>query len=438
MPAKILPTVGHHFSDILICKQKAWLHYHGNSREKMKPPVYLRVMQAEGQRLEAQIYESRYAGAYTAPGFGTKSDIRLKKTQEAMQRGEPIILQGYVETSLGNGTIDVMEMVGPDLNSEVGYAYRVGEIKRSEKLMTAHIMQVSWYTELLEQAYGQKVVEGFFLLGVRNNQIHVENLESYALDYQAVKVALFELRDTNDAPGAHLIPACASCDWRGVCMPRLIQENHLSLLPVLTPHLVSALKSNGFTRWQDVGVVGDEVLIEIGMTPFTVELIRKGWENLRTELAPMRNQFRKNLFDGAVAVSLDFQDLAISHKDESVWRPNAIYWYEGDELRKVEVSYDMNGIIHAEIEELLSKSMLVFYGGTDIGAFANILKQNAVSQPPALFDLFNFIEQNVHVPVPGLELRFLIQHILKKETDQTGEKRAWAIMQVLRWVSASL
>lgn len=438
MQQKLPPTVGHHFSDILICKQKAWLHYHGNPREKLRPPVNLRVLQVEGQRLETEVYASRYEGAFKIPGIGTKPHIRSVKTKEAMQRGEPIILQGYVETPHGNGTIDVMELVGPDSQSCVGYAYRVGEIKRSQNLMTSHIMQVSWYTELLEQAYGQTVTEGFFLLGAHNNQSHVETLEDYASDYQILKTSLFELRDTPTAPGPHLIPACASCDWRGVCMPTLVHSDHLSLLAVFTPVQVASLKSFGCTKWQDIQSISDQTFSEIGLTPFEIELVRNNFENVSNGLAALRNQFRKDLFDGAVAVSFDFQNLSPSRMDKTDLLPISVYWYQGSKLRTAKIQYDANGIGRTGIKELLANKMLAFYGGTDIGAFAKILKNQPDIEYPELFDVFNFIEQNTHIPILGLELRSLIQHIMTKETTQTGPKRAWAITQVLHWLSASL
>jgi hypothetical protein len=221
-------------------------------------------------------------------------------------------------------------------------------------------------------------------------------------------------------------------------MPSLVHSDHLSLLAVFTPIQVASLKSLGCTKWQDIKSISDQTFSEIGLTPFEIELIRKNSENVSNGLAALRNQFRKDLFDGAVAVSFDFQNLTPSRMDKNDLLPISVYWYQGSKLRTVKIQYDANGVSHTEIKELLAKKMLVFYGGTDIGAFANILKNQPDIEYPELFDIFNFIEHNIHIPVPGLELRSLIQHIMKKETTQTGPQRAWAITQVLHWLSASL
>ena len=197
-------TVGHHFSDLLICRQKAWLHYHGDHSQKMPPPAHLRARQQEGQQIEELVYKNRYPYGLRIPGY-READLSVRKqlTQDAILHGEPIILQGYVATDQGEGTLDVMELVGPNPNSSLGFSYRVGEIKRSETLKTAHILQVSWYTELLERAYGQKVSEGFFILGAKGDQILVENLADYKADYDAQKEELFKLRDSKSDPGPH-------------------------------------------------------------------------------------------------------------------------------------------------------------------------------------------------------------------------------------------
>jgi len=440
MPNKPIPTVGHHFSDILICKQKAWLHYHGDSRLKMKPPARLRAMQVEGQHLEAQIYETRYAGAVKIPGIGTKSNIRSDKTIDAMRKGEPAILQGFVETSLGNGTIDVMERIGKDPGSTVGYSYRVGEIKRSEKLMTAHIMQVSWYTELLEQAFGQKTREAFFFLGGKDDQVHYENLENYRTDYQATKKALFELRDKEEGPGPHLMPACQTCDWRGLCMPQLLTENHPSLLPDLTQNHVMVLKSMGVKQWQDLDTVSDGALTDLGFNTFSIALIRKGRENLGNSYAVLRNNFRAELFDDAAYVSLEFEELRARHRqeDDGHLRPIRIHWTDGENIHSEEIRYDIQGNSQVDLMSLSRKSMLVLYGGADLGAFARIYRQNCQGIMPRLFDLLRFIETHVHVPFVGLELPYVLKHITHKEEKTEGAQRVAAIRVTAEWIARSL
>ncbi len=82
--------------------------------------------------------------------------------------------------------------------------------------------------------------------------------------------------------------------------------------------------------------------------------------------------------------------------------------------------------------------MLVLYGGTDVGAFARILRQNYQGKIPKLFDLFEFIENNVHAPFLGLELPYVLQHITHKEDKPEGAQRAAAIREAAEWIARSL
>ena len=222
-------------------------------------------------------------------------------------------------------------------------------------------------------------------------------------------------------------------------MPRLLRENNLSLLPVLTQTQASFLGSLGVKKWQDISAIDNDGLLGSELNLFSIELIRKGYENLQTGLAPLRNHFRKNLFDDAVVVSLDFQVLPSQRKNpEEGLHPTAIHWEDNNGIHSVVIHYDQTGNAHADLTELMVKRMLIFYGGTDLGAFARIMRQNHEGKYPELFDLFDFVEKYVHAPFFGLELNFLIQHITHQEIEPTGKQRVVAIRQVVQWISKSL
>lgn len=437
--AKTPKTVGHHFSDLLICQQRAWLHYHGDHRQKLPPPVLLRTMQAEGQRIEETVYKNRYPDGVLIPGFRyAKQEDRLAQTAQAMHQGAHAILQGYVCTDLGEGTLDVMELVGSDPNSAAGYAYRVGEIKRSATLRTAHIMQVMWYTELLERAYGQSVHEGFFILGEDGTHTQTEDLSAYQVDYEYLKTQLFSLRDNPIDPGPHLVPACTSCEWRGVCMQRMLNEKHLSLAPALSPAQVQILCKQGFLSWESLENVSDETLTETGMGDLEITILRQGVDRLSHNLAPMRQLFKKDLFDDASVAALEFVDVPSSRQRDEPLKVVAIHIEKGSGVISIPVNYDPSGKPQADLSPIVGLKKLIFYGGIDMGPFADIQKNQSARPKLKVVNLVDFIEDYVHFPFTSLALESLTGYLQGSRNRLSGPERVPAIRQVVNWLRSSL
>jgi CRISPR/Cas system-associated exonuclease Cas4 (RecB family) len=438
MPAAPIPrTVGHHFSDLLICRQKAWLHYHGDNHKKMKPPAHLRARQQEGHQIEELVYQSRYPNGVRIPGFGRLAEERLTLTLDAMRQGTPVILQGYIQSDLGEGTLDVMECLGPDQTSSLGYAYRVGEIKRSETLKTAHILQVSWYTELLEQVCGQQVREGLFILGRESGQILVESLEDHRQNYIAQKADLFNLRDSGADPGPHLIPACLTCDWRGVCMERMIAEKHLSLAPALSRSQAEILRSQGYSTWYALAHAPDACLFAAGMGELEIDIMRNGVEALFRGYPPLRQLLRGDIFDDALVVSLEFSDLREQRREDDPLQPIAVHFEDGGGVQMIPVSYAPDGFARADLTPLTNGKKLVLFGGTDIGPIVSLYRQQFGTRPQ-ITNLIDFIEDYVHSPLTGLELDTLVRYILGQVEHPRGQARVPAIRRVLDWIRSSL
>jgi hypothetical protein len=159
----------------LTCPQRAWLHYYGNPKDQVKDPAYLRALQQDGIEHERAIYEQHFPNALRIPEKAQPEE-RHRQTLEATSSGVPVILQGYINTGEGVGVLDVLELVGSD--QVHGNLYRVGEIKRSPALLTSHVMQASWYTELLERVTGQHVDEACFFL--QNGERTIIDLKTLA------------------------------------------------------------------------------------------------------------------------------------------------------------------------------------------------------------------------------------------------------------------
>jgi CRISPR/Cas system-associated exonuclease Cas4 (RecB family) len=429
------PTAGHHLSDLLTCPQRAWLHYYGNPQDQVKDPPYLRALQQEGIEHEKAIYEQCFPDALRIPEKGNPEE-RYRQTVEAMRAGVPVILQGYALVGDGIGILDILELVGTDPDSRTGHIYQVGEIKRSSTLMTAHVMQASWYTELLETVQGRRIHEACFFMknGVRN----VIDLQTLQADYEKAKAELTALREDTTAPGPHLIRACASCHWRALCMPELIANQHVSLIPGISRQQAATLEEMGINSWPDMTTASDCVLETIGMGAYEIEQVRAAIRNLEAGSPPLRQPLRPDVFQDLEVVVLEFPDLAEQRRAGMRPVPSAIH-YETDAGRigRIEVS-SANDVQTADITPLLNGRRLAFYGLTDLTTFMNIARQSGFSVRNSL-DIFAVTENYLHSPVPGLELEAIYSYIADRPAQRLiGPARVSAVRQVVDWMALSV
>lgn len=96
------------------------------------------------------------------------------------------------------------------------------EIKSAQNLLTSHVMQAAWYTELLEKV-NQKNDQAFFFL--KDGKRQTIELRTIRNEYENTRKEILKIKADNLGPGPHLISSCSSCHWRGICMPILEKGN---------------------------------------------------------------------------------------------------------------------------------------------------------------------------------------------------------------------
>jgi len=429
------PTVGHHFSDLFSCPQRAWLHYYGNRRDQADDPAYLKALYHEGLVYERYIYENYFPNAYKVPQTKNKKK-RQELTIDAMTRGESYILQGYLFDDKRIGVLDILECAGKNSSSRTGHIYRVGEIKRSAKLYTAHVLQAAWYAEMLGDIQGEIPNEvDFFLKGGGVQKIH---LQDYEQEYDAAKKDLKKIRESRVCPGPFLIKDCTSCHWRSLCMPELVEVEHLSLVPWITREKAQALSHMGITTWKQLTKTDDSILFQVGLSDFEIEQIRHSLGCLEQETPPLRYPLKKNLFQNSKIVVMEFTNIAQQRKAGLKPKPEALYFEDVSGLvETVEIHYE-DGNYKADISNILDGKKLMFYGSTDVNAFKQVCKHNGQKTKQTI-DVFELVDRYVHSPVPGIELNVLTGHIRETNPENLiGKNRVKAIRTVVDWIEGSL
>ena len=422
-------TAGHHFSSLQICPHKAWSDYFLPSSLKADPPGFLLAMQREGIAHEEAICQSLFPGAVRIPER-ISSDDRQRRTVDAMRAGSPAILQAYLAAEGRVGIADVLELVGPSSESATGFLYRVGEFKRAQNLMVAHVLQAAWYTDLLGEIQGQTPTEAFFILG-DGSRIAVPFAESSSI-FSAQKSQLNALRDPAARPGPHLCKACLSCPWRSVCIPELIATEHVSLLPGISRAMAERLRStSGVTRWPVLATASDEQLLDYGIPSRDWPLIRAAALRLRSGQAVTRQPLNHLTLRALSAMSIEFGSGASGTAGAPP--PPQAAWLEnhGAGPMRIEIAPDWT----ADLSPVAGRTPIVVYGATEL-AITHRLLRTAGGQSPHVVDLLALIENFVHAPLQGLELAQVTEYTTPALTcPADGPGRVMAMRAVIDWLA---
>ncbi|MCY3010930.1 MAG: TM0106 family RecB-like putative nuclease [Planctomycetota bacterium] len=426
----IRPTVGHHFSSLLMCSQRAWLDYHGDPKQRAKPPNYLSKLQQEGLEHERTVCETHYPNAIQIPETGSDAE-RASLTIQAMQSGSPAILQAYFMQNGARGIADILELVGPSNSSPTGHLYRVGELKLATALSTSHVMQVAWYHELLQAIQGKGVDDAFFILGdMQRKDVTMSGVHD---TFERCKQQLVQLQQDSNGPSAHLCRWCKSCPWRDVCVPTLASQSDVSLLPGVTRRLAQNLKMAGIQTWQQVIQLENSRLEQLGFDWRELAHIRTSSQRLAVGEAVLRYSIRSEDIRNLIAVSIEFSDGYRGADGHPL--PRAI-WIEAPD-GPVPVSLAGDGSWTSQVNSLVSPRGAALYGATETVAFLKLLRQNDGPSIKCL-DVLDLVETVVHGPIRGLELSNVL-HVAEPGAAEPNNSRdrVLGLRSVINWLAGS-
>lgn len=425
------PTSGQFFSSLQSCPQRAWADYHLPADLRAKPPAFLGALQQEGVEHERRIYQEVFPDAVEIPAHLPPA-VRAQKTIEALKAGVPAILQAYFIGEGRVGVADVLEWCTASPSSPVGHLYQVGEVKRASTLAMAHVLQAAWYTELLAEIQKEPWPEAFFILG--DGSRHVVRLEETAGIYAAQKAALELLRDNDTQPGPHLCRACASCVWRGVCMPELIAADHISLVPAIGRPVAARLRLEaGVTSWRQVATMDDKQLQAFGMPKEKLHSIRAAIGQLQSRGAVTQAQLDRSKLQRMSTLTAEYAETSTAATQKHA--PPAALWVAppGSNATRITVSAGWT----ADLSPLAAQPLLAVYGATEMAVAQKILRSsNARGQE--VVDLLAVVENYVHAPFAGLELKHVAGFVSPSAGPLTqATSRLAAMRALIDWMAAA-
>ncbi|MHB8780353.1 MAG: TM0106 family RecB-like putative nuclease [Candidatus Geothermincolia bacterium] len=229
------------------CEHALYLDFFGDPAKKRKPDDALKLLFRKGNEHEAVI-ASRLA--YPEPEYEmTDWDSGLGATLELMKAGVPGIYQAVLKNDRYLGKPDLMRRV--EVPSELGvWSYEIGDIKSSKKVKAEQVMQVAFYSYLLEQLQGVRPNKGFIILADESEEEFL--VDDYHWTLLDCLDEIEEIISGDRTTFYQISSACDSCLWNDCCLETALAENDISLIFGLTRNQKKLLANRGITTIADV------------------------------------------------------------------------------------------------------------------------------------------------------------------------------------------
>lgn len=191
-------------------------------------------------------HETAYAereGYETMPDFLSQGvSVARATVLDAMREGRPKLFQALLTSGELLGVVDLLRRV-PGASLLGDYHYEVGDVKSSGRAKAEQVMQVLFYTHLLESLQGTRPEHGFLVLADGSEwRFRISDYWDYFLSVlEDAQNVLFGGAQTEPV----FSDACTLCRWQAKCHAQLVQSRDLSLVPGMTRGRRSALRRVG-------------------------------------------------------------------------------------------------------------------------------------------------------------------------------------------------
>ena len=188
---------------------------------------------AELLRRKGQEHEELFVGSLRDAGhsivevrLGPARDFEaaMRRTEEAMRSGADYVYQAVFLTDGWRGIADFLERV--ERPSALGtWSYQVLDTKLARHPRPEHALQLSFYSQALEQAQQLAPDLAYVVLGTRERvAVRLADVTAY---FRRVRARFGTAVGARPATGPYPCHHCSFCDYRGLCEDRLEREDHV-------------------------------------------------------------------------------------------------------------------------------------------------------------------------------------------------------------------
>ena len=214
------------------CKHATLLNLQLARKIIPSPPVYdnpsLVALQQRGEEFEKDHIETLKQSGKTVVEIsrGDTNDAAAQ-TVEAMKRGVDIIYQARLELKSWNGWADFLIKKDDKASNFGNWSYEVMDTKLSKETRAGAILQISLYSEMLEQLQGC-IPEYMYIKNPSGK--HDYRVDDFAAYYRLMKKKLLHAIDNPVETYPDPVPHCDICKWLRVCDKRRRDDDHLTFI----------------------------------------------------------------------------------------------------------------------------------------------------------------------------------------------------------------
>ncbi len=246
---------GTHVYTMLRCPRAVALDLHEDKGRRRALTEAEEFVRQRGRELEARLVKEL---DYREPDY-PKGDFAAgaAETARLLKEGVPGVSQGVLlSASLDQlGIPDLLRReAGPSALGE--HHYVVGDIKSSGRPRSDQVLQVAFYSRLLQDLQDRPPRYGYLILkDSREERFDLAEIESALED---VMERVLAVRDEPASERPFLSAACSHCHWSEVCLPELEAQDDLSLVQGMTRGLRQVLEQQGFLTCKSLGKMAVE------------------------------------------------------------------------------------------------------------------------------------------------------------------------------------
>ena len=218
------------------------------ARPKIRDDPTLNALIERGRIHEQGFVErlSSQGGTVTVIAGVGIDDVSVAQTQQAMARGDAIIVQAALRDGQWSGRADVLQRV--EAPSGLGaWSYEATDTKLSRETKGNTVLQLSLYSDLLA-AMQQRIPEAAHVVTPGSEYLpEPYRVADFAAFYRRVRRSLEAFvagpgyADVYPDPIEH----CEVCRWREACVSRRRADDHLSLVAGIAKTQIEELMRRG-------------------------------------------------------------------------------------------------------------------------------------------------------------------------------------------------
>lgn len=178
-------------------------------------------------------------------GIGVDSDA-VASTLNAMERGDPVIVQGALRAGKWHGRADVLRRV--EKASRFGHwSYEVTDTKLARETKGNTVLQICLYSDMLSEMQKTDPVSAYVVTPGTNYAAEEYRIVDYAAYYRHVRKSLEQAVASSAPSGAYPEPIehCDTCRWRRSCDQKRRADDHLSLVAGISKSQIDELEKRG-------------------------------------------------------------------------------------------------------------------------------------------------------------------------------------------------